>query len=378
LKSETTQRRQLRMATTIRPGDTLSRVTPHAGVSPKPVKHDASVQAALRKLEQQSGPTFDAKELTRAIDVGTADHDGQGAGREYADVAEWAKKNASHLTAGAKQVVAIYARAARSAQAAHQSGLTAPQRAKMLADMKKVSEPVAHPHPPPAPAPAPHPVPPPTTPHTAKEWQARALANPNHLFKCQVKDSKWNSESDAPRSSGNCGVASLAMAVEAFGLEKKGLDKAHHSKDQDTIDLVAHAMPAKTDLVNGHHTHSWRTYGPLARHGTGTYPSQIVAAASKFGLSSKYVPRATLSSLDAALAKGHMMELNGKPGAKWAKAMGYNFHGGHSVLVMGKTPDGRYLVMDPFTHKGPMKLTADQVRSFSTSGYTSVELWRAH
>jgi LysM repeat protein len=388
------------MATTVRPGDTLIRIARRSGVSlaaleranpgvdPRrlhigqklnipgqrdefvsaPGPHDASAQAALRTLAQQGGSSFDAGELARTIDVGTADADGQAAGREYADFAQWAQTNASHLTAGAKQVMSIYARVARQAQAAHQSGLTAAQRTNMFAEMKQVSEPVA---------PPPPPTPQPGTPRNAKEWQARALADPNHLFKRQVRDSNWNSESDAPRRSGNCGIASLAMAVEAYGLEKGGLDAPRHAKDQDTIDLVARAMPHKTDLVNGRHTHNWLTNGPLAKNGTGTYPSQVAAAATKLGLTPKYVRNATLSDLDAALAKGHMMELGGKPGTKWANAMGYHFHGGHSVLVMGKTPDGRYLVMDPLTTKGPMKLTADQVKSFATSGYTSVELWRA-
>ena len=330
------------------------------------------MQAALRKLEQQGGSRIDAAELARAIDVGTADHDSQAAGREFADLAQWAKKNDSQLTPGAKQVMAIYARAARQSQASHQSGMSVSERTKMLAEMKQVREPTAHPGPSPFPSPSPG------TPRNAREWQARAMTNPNHLFKRQVRDAKWNTDSEAPLRSGNCGIASLAMAVEAYGLEKGGLDTPRHSKDQDTIDLVAHAMPAKTDLVNGHHTHNWKTNGPLSKNGTGTFPSQITAAAKKLGLTSKYVARAKLSDLDAALAKGHMMELAGKPGTQWARAMGYDFHGGHSVLVMGKTPDGRYLVMDPLSRKGPVKLTADQVRSYSTSGYTSVELWRAH
>jgi hypothetical protein len=71
-----------------------------------------------------------------------------------------------------------------------------------------------------------------------------------------------------------------------------------------------------------------------------------------------------------------MMVLNGEAGRRYRNRVGHDFTGGHSILVMGKTKDGRYLVADPLSRRGPLKLTAEELRSFDTQGRSSTEVWR--
>lgn len=357
----------------LRVGQKLSVPGSRDDFSPERVRHDASAQRALRELEQTAGPTFSARELMRAIDRGTADYDANMAGGELKDFAQWAKAHQEHLTGGAKKVMALYSDAAASAREQGRTGLTDAERARLLQRMALVNE--GSPGSPRRPSPSPSPSPAPGDgPKSARDWQREALQDPAGIFKRQVRDRRWNNDPDAPLYSGHCAIASLAMAAEAFGRERKGLDTKNHSKDQDSIDDVARLMPDKFKVEkNGGHTWLSRTSsGPKA----GTYPYQMAAAAEKLGLEHKGRSGMSMSELDQALAKGHMVCLSGEAGAAFRAAQGHSFSGGHSILVMGKTSDGRYLVCDPLSKKGPTKLTRAQLASFDTRGYTSTEVWR--
>lgn len=337
--------------------------------SDKAVKHDASAQKALRDLEQHGGPTISARELLRAIDKGTGDHDRHMATAEFRDFQAWTKSHASQLTEGAKDVMALYAKAAKTAVSRGDTGLSEADRAKLLHRMAQVND-----------GPAAPPASPPTTaadrtPDTAKEWQQKAVKNPAHIFKRQVADARWNRDPDAPSHSGHCAIASLAMAVEAYGLERKGLDKPGHVRDQDSIDDVARRMPDKfmVHKDGGHVWYSRTSEGAKA----GTYAYQMKTAAKRMGLEEKQHGSMSMREIDQALAKGHMICLAGEPGSRFRSSQGHTYGDGHSVLIMGRTGDGRYLVCDPLSKKGPTKLTREQLASFDTSGYTSTEVWRA-
>jgi hypothetical protein len=335
--------------------------------SKKPVKHDASAQRALKDLELHAGPTISAKELLRAIDRGTRDFDGSMAGREFRDFAQWTNAHADQLSDGAKQMMAIYAKGASAARADGHDGVSPEERARLLHRMALVNGPSTTEQTGKTNQ---------TSPSTSKQWQAEAMKNPDHLFKRQVWDRKWNRDPDAPRYSGHCAIASLAMAVEAFGLEKKGLDTTTHSKDQDTIDAVARHMPNKF-MIEKNGGHTWLTDLPGDKTAAGTYAYQEKAAAKAMGLQQDQHAGMSMSAIDQALAKGHMICLGGEAGSKYRAAEGHSFSGGHSILVVGKTDDGRFLVMDPLSRKGPTKLTRAQLADYDTRGYTSTEVWRS-
>lgn len=337
-------------------------------------KHDASAQRALRELELHAGPTISARELRRAIDRGTADFDGSMAGREYRDFAQWAKAHAAQLTDGAKEVMALYAGAAKAANADGEAGVSPADRARLLHRMALVngSSGATSTATPAGSSPGSQS---PAQPRTARQWQAAALEDPARIFKRQVRDPRWNRDPDAPRRSGHCAIATLAMAVEAFGLEKKGLDTRNHSRDQDTIDAVARQMPRKF-MIEKNGGNTWLTDLGNGKTAIGTNASQVGVAAGRMGLERAQHRNISMQAIDAALAKGHMVCLGGEAGAKFRAAQGHSYAEGHSVLIMGKTADGRYLVCDPLSRKGPTRLTREQLASFDTRGYTSTEVWR--
>lgn len=347
--------------------------------STRPARGDLSAQRALRQLEETAGPTISARELMRAIDRGTRDHDRNMASGELREFARWTQAHADQLTDGAKQVMALYAKAGEKAAARDQTGLSESDRAKLLHRMALVNEGSTSPTPPSVPPPPP--AAPPTagerdrTPDTAKEWQREAMRNPAQIFKRQVADRRWNRDPDAPSSSGHCAIATLAMAVESYGLERKGLNKPGHVRDQDSIDDVARRMPDKFMVKkNGGNTWYSRTSeGAKA----GTYAYQMAAAAKRMGLEERQHSGISMKEIDRALERGHMICLAGEAGAKFRSAQGHTYGDGHSVLVMGKTADGHYLVCDPLSKKGPTRLTREQLASYDTSGYTSTEVWRA-
>jgi LysM repeat protein len=337
-------------------------------------KRDASAQRALRQLEATGGPTISASELRRAIDRGTGDHDANMAGSEFREFKRWAGAHADQLTDGAKQVMALYEKSAERAQDSGRTGLSDEARTRLLHRMALVNG--GGSGPPPVVDPPP---PPPKTgegkPDTAKEWQREAMKHPAQIFKRQVADGRWNRDPDAPSHSGHCAITSLAMAVEAYGLERKGLNQPRHVRDQDSIDDVARKMPDKFMVQkNGGHTWYSRTSEGAK---PGTYAYQMAAAAKRTGLEEKQHSGMSMREIDRALEKGHMVCLAGEAGDKFRRAQGHGYADGHSVLVMGKTPDGKYLVCDPLSKKGPTELTREQLASYDTSGYTSTEVWRA-
>jgi DNA gyrase inhibitor GyrI len=103
---------------------------------------DASVSKELAKLDGQRGPVS-GERLTAAIERGTKDADNKAATDEFKQFADWAKKNESRLSPEAKKVMDIYNKYAKAAQAKGQSGIPDADYKKMLAEMKKASQPPA-------------------------------------------------------------------------------------------------------------------------------------------------------------------------------------------------------------------------------------------
>lgn len=86
---------------------------------------------ALSKKGMVSG-----KDIMAAIERGTKDLDGQAAGLEFNDFAKWARDNAERLGGSAKDVMKIYEKYARKAQADGRTGLTPDEHAHMLKEMR--------------------------------------------------------------------------------------------------------------------------------------------------------------------------------------------------------------------------------------------------
>ncbi len=308
------------------------------------IHHDASAMAALRRLNQTAGAKVDAKELLHAIRTGTADHDGHAASSEWKDFHDWAKTHADKLTPAAKKLIGVYDHFAASARAHHQSGLTTAQSTKMFDSMGNVARAESAPKPPPAShlpigAPRPH------------ETPKHQLGRMNPYFKRQAYDPTWNPK--GPSKSGNCAVCSLAMAAQAFGKEPARFAAMGRNGVQPSIDWMAHQM-GKSHLPGQPHN-----FGS-------TWVAQVEKGARHVGLHTHHInPTAhNLGPLDDSLKKGQMVVLTGAAGPNYRKAMGHDFSDPHSILVMGKTNDGRYVVADPLSRHGTRALTRAEMASF--------------
>ncbi|WP_208718976.1 hypothetical protein [Corallococcus sicarius] len=98
---------------------------------------DASAKKALAQLDRKGG-TVSGEDMARAIKTGTADHDGQAAGAEAKEFEKWASKNESRLSPEAKEVLDVYRKHTKAAQAQGREGMTPSETAAMNSEMRKV------------------------------------------------------------------------------------------------------------------------------------------------------------------------------------------------------------------------------------------------
>ncbi|TSC23223.1 hypothetical protein [Corallococcus sp. Z5C101001] len=100
---------------------------------------DASAKKALANLDSKThGGTVSGQDMARAIQTGTADHDGQAAGAELKEFEKWAAKNQSRLSPEAKEVLDVYRKHTKAAQAQGRSGLTDQETAALNKEMRRV------------------------------------------------------------------------------------------------------------------------------------------------------------------------------------------------------------------------------------------------
>jgi hypothetical protein len=104
---------------------------------------DVSAKTALAELDKKTaanGGTVSGDEMLRAIKKGTADLDGQAAGKEFAEFEKWAKANESKLSPEAKEVLAVYKKHVDQAKAKGQTGLTEAENKAMFKEMRSVGD----------------------------------------------------------------------------------------------------------------------------------------------------------------------------------------------------------------------------------------------
>lgn len=232
---------------------------------------DASARAALGRLEKTAGAEVSAAELNRAIKVGTADKDAQFTNKEFKDFAAWALRNSGRLTDGAKQVMALYTKAARATDG---KPLSSGEYTKLMGQLGAVTETSA------------------TDPK-----KKSVLDHPRSWFISQVKSNKFNTHED--NGSGNCGPTSLTMIAKAFG--------------------KVHGGPGRMDAAIEHTRRDLMGAGTNEDYGTGI--GQLKHGAKGYGLKTKLqtghgesVKRRlddTIDHIKANLGKGHPVIVHG-------------------------------------------------------------------
>jgi hypothetical protein len=98
---------------------------------------DASSGKAIEQLQARPG-MIDSSALIRAISQGTADLDGQAAGREFADFYRFAQQNWNRMTPDAQAAFGAYASHAQNAWAQGQTGIN--NFGGMIGDMNSAAQ----------------------------------------------------------------------------------------------------------------------------------------------------------------------------------------------------------------------------------------------
>jgi hypothetical protein len=200
-----------------------------------------------------------------------------------------------------------------------------------------VGSPTAPPAAPP-PAPAPPPARPAEAPPANPTFNWYGNPDPRSYFISQVFDEKFNPY--APRSTANCGPASLAMVLKAFG-------KAPASANpQDLILKVRQAMTGRTDQ---------NEY---------TNENQLKAAAAQYGVDSTDV--SDIPGIERELAAGKLVILAGNPDAfntGLSADQYFAFSGPHFIAVNAISGD-KVVVSDPLSKVGPLVITRQQLQQY--------------
>lgn len=199
-----------------------------------------------------------------------------------------------------------------------------------------------------------------------------AMKHPNMFFKHQVHRAQWNK--DGPRKSGSCAPTSLAMAARILGREPVGLSV------EQSIHRIRRLYEQPIDE---------------ASDTAGTTRAEIYEAATSDELDLAIHPMTTdhaspadaLTALDKQLGKKRLVVLEGSTGvdgkdpSTYQKAFNkiyaaalkagktlyhhtYDFQGAHSILVLGKDAEGRYVVGDPMSEVGFVAIGPGAMKDF--------------
>jgi hypothetical protein len=168
----------------------------------------------------------------------------------------------------------------------------------------------------------------------------------------QVNHPQYNP--NGPWRSNNCGPASLAMALRAFGVPANGATVQRPGDIERFIDETRF-------LMQGH-----RNDGAL------THPDDIHRGAAAAGLHTQTT--SGIDAIDRALAEGKMVVSLGNPAGYHARVgsnNAYYYNGLHFVLVTGKRGDN-YIINDPLSKVGPLEISRQELTNYLRTVYSGV------
>lgn len=181
--------------------------------------------------------------------------------------------------------------------------------------------------------------------------------NPERIHMTQVFDRQYN-RGGAPRSA-DCGPTSLAMGLEALGLNPSG-------SVQDKIDAARLAMFRGADASrDGFDVAGNKSQ---AEHGTSTNISDWRRGARAAGARVSDVR--SVADVAREVSQGHPVMLAGRnAGNIYGRGHGITFNGGHAILVSGyDRASGTFILNDPLAHGGPIRVHRAQLAAFLWDG----------
>lgn len=186
-----------------------------------------------------------------------------------------------------------------------------------------------------------------------------AFQQPTSFFRTQEQDPAYHPET-APADNANCGPASLAMALLAYGVAPSGDTDPAHAQE-----LI---LAARQALTGAEDQFSW------------TYPAEFAGAAAHFGLSARIVNG--VDGVLAACEAGHLVVVNVNPSPAYTDQLAHPCDGGHFALVTGMAGDKVYL-NDPLGAR-PIVITREQLMTALSTDLGpgiapfggGIEIWR--
>jgi uncharacterized protein with LGFP repeats len=170
----------------------------------------------------------------------------------------------------------------------------------------------------------------------------------NDFFKTEIYDAKYNPS--GPQSSTNCGPSSLAMIMKMFKLEPSGMN---------IETSILHARALMNGLTGERNT---------VQDTGSVYWDQILTGVNAVGKATDNYS-GSWEKLDQSLYAGDPVILNGITCEEWSAKFPDNSKYVtstylHLIAILGKTPDGQYLVADPMYRGGVVPMTKEQLSVF--------------
>jgi predicted chitinase len=185
--------------------------------------------------------------------------------------------------------------------------------------------------------------------------------NPNDYFITQSWSEGYNPNGQP--TSANCGPASLAMALKAFGLVPPGASGVPTSPAGNE----AYMNAARQAMKPGSGSHD----------STNVY--NVLNGAIASGADAELIEGQ--AGLDQALAEGKLVSLAGNPVAYNGRFPDmFQYDGGHFILVTGvsgQSPNKQYQINDPLSHAGSVTISEAELQQYmGYQGWNSgVAIW---
>ncbi len=189
----------------------------------------------------------------------------------------------------------------------------------------------------------------------------------------QFVDPKYNPT--GPSFSSNCGPASLAMTLDTLGKLPPGLTP------EQSVDYARALMRPDLQPTSYVTASDGQRVPQLNIDGEYSNTGQIETATRSLGIPSEN--QSGWDALDASLAAGKPVIANGTINDHWRSQFpqGQGRYGSgdvdHFNTILGKTPDGKYIVSDPMFTGGPVEMTREQLAVFFGPNYGGVPSFMA-
>lgn len=228
--------------------------------------------------------------------------------------------------------------------------------------------------------------------HTLGTFTSAADANSvflNQEGETQFYDAPGDSTNPKPYGPNDCGPTAALIALGALGLVRTPTAaEAPGAIDRMRDTILGTDSTESVGLGIGQVELGLEQYGA-----TGTAIDLLVRKPNGNVQYENGMAQYTLEGIDAALARNHPVVIGGKPsgrpdveaiGPAWARRLhdqvdangnsnylDFNRSGnfGHFCTVLGKTPEGNYLVADPLSRQGTIEATPQELLAFFRAGW---------